>query len=440
MTKPYCFVLMPFGTKPDGRGGSVDFDAVYAELIKPAIVAAGLEPIRADDEQTGGLIHTPMFERLLLCEYAVADLTAANANVFYELGVRHATKPHTTILIFAANGAQLPFDVGLLRALPYQLTAGKPAEVAPTRDALADRLRSARGGTVDSPVYQLINGYPAIDPALTDIFREQVQYAESIKDRLASARHAESVEAVRAVETSLGSLEDEQAGVLIDLYLSYRAVQGYQDMVRLVERMPKHLSGTILVQEQLGLAMNRLGRGEEAERILLELIKRRGPSTETYGLLGRVYKDRWLTARDGGQTVLARGLLMKAIDAYRKGFSTDWRDAYPGINALSLMEQAENLAPEQARLLPVVRFAVARKIETGEPDYWDHANLLELAVLARDPDGAVGHLGDALAALDEPWKAQTTARNLGMIRDARQARGEDATWVLEVEQALTGHG
>jgi hypothetical protein len=59
----------------------------------PSVVIAGLQPLRADEEVTGGIIHKPMFERLILCEYAVADLTTANANVFYELGVRHAVRP-----------------------------------------------------------------------------------------------------------------------------------------------------------------------------------------------------------------------------------------------------------------------------------------------------------------------------------------------------------
>ena len=90
---PLCFVVMPFGVKPDGQGGSVDFDAVYEELLAPAIREAGLEPLRADQELVGGLIHKPMYERLILADYAVADLTTANANVFYELGVRHAVRP-----------------------------------------------------------------------------------------------------------------------------------------------------------------------------------------------------------------------------------------------------------------------------------------------------------------------------------------------------------
>lgn len=98
---PLCFVLMPFGRKSDATGTTIDFDAVYRDLIAPAIRAAGLEPIRADEEVTGGIVHKPMFERLILCEYAVADLTFANANVFYELGVRHAVRPYSTVLVFA---------------------------------------------------------------------------------------------------------------------------------------------------------------------------------------------------------------------------------------------------------------------------------------------------------------------------------------------------
>ena len=58
---PLCFVLMPFGRKPSIAGGIIDFDAVYQDLIAPAITEAGLEPLRADEEMTGGIIHKPMF-------------------------------------------------------------------------------------------------------------------------------------------------------------------------------------------------------------------------------------------------------------------------------------------------------------------------------------------------------------------------------------------
>jgi hypothetical protein len=109
-------------------------------------------------------------------------------------------------------------------------------------------------------------------------------------------------------------------------------------MVRLVGEMSKPLAATVMVQEQLGFALNRLGDGERAEAILLELIRRRGPSSETYGILGRVYKDRWEAAFNTNQPALARGMIGKAISAYLAGFEADWRDGYPGINAITLME------------------------------------------------------------------------------------------------------
>jgi len=86
--KSVCFVLMPFGVKPDASGRAIDFDLVYKNIFKPAIEHAGLLPIRADEEQSHGFIHKLMYERLLLSEYAVADLTILNANVYYELAAR----------------------------------------------------------------------------------------------------------------------------------------------------------------------------------------------------------------------------------------------------------------------------------------------------------------------------------------------------------------
>lgn len=432
MPTPLCFILMPFGKKKDATGREIDFDAVYEQLIAPAVRAAGLEPLRADEEKTGGIIHKPMFERLILCEYAVADLTAANANVFYELGVRHAAKPHTTVLIFAEGSGQLPFDVAQLRAIPYGLSAdGQPAAIAKFQALLTARLREARTPTHDSPLYQLLEDYPDIDHTKTDIFRDRVAYSKVMKERLAQARKA-GLDALKALEADLKKIDDCEVGVVIDLFLSYRAVKGWNEMVALVTKMSPVLVATVMVQEQLGLALNRMGRGEEAEQVLLELIARRGPSSETYGILGRVYKDRWEAAKQAGSSFLAKGLLEKAIDAYLKGFEADWRDAYPGINAVTLMELKEPPDPCRFEILPVVKYAVMRRVERGTPDYWDHATLLELAVLASDKDGVSAALARALAALREKWEAETTARNLSLIREQRQGRGEDVTWLQEL--------
>jgi hypothetical protein len=436
MTLPLCFVLMPFGIKPQAGGGAIDFDAVYQDLVAPAIREAGFEPLRADEEMTGGIIHKPMFERLILCEYAVADLTTANANVFYELGIRHAVRQCSTVLIYAEGSSQLPFDVAPLRAMPYRLTAeGKPSDVGTVKTALLDLLIEAKNARTDSPVFQLVEGFPEIDHTKTDVFRDRVRYSAEMKQRLSEARK-QGIDALQSIENELGDIKDTEAGVVIDLFLSYRAVKAWPGMINLVKKMSLPLSSTVMVQEQLALALNRDGRGEEAEKVLIDLINRRGPSSETYGILGRVYKDRWEAAQKAGEQFEARGFLNKAVDAYLKGFEADWRDAYPGVNAVTLMELKEPPDPRRLLIIPVVSYAVERKIAAGKPDYWDYATRLELAVLAKDEEKAMTALGDSLASVREIWEPETTVRNLRLVREARERRGDTVLWANEMEKEL----
>lgn len=443
--KPLCFVLMPFGSKIDPLSGlSFDFDAIYNQGIRPGIERAGMEPIRADEERTGGIIHKPMFERLILCDYAIADLTTANANVYYELGVRHAIRPQTTLAIFAAN-QKIPFDLNFLRCLPYAIGDGNrfgDEEAGKLAANVAQRLGELRAlhlsqQAIDSPVFQLLPDYPTPEIARlkTDVFRAQAEYAADLKNQFARAREARDAAKLHAIEASLGAdLESTEAGVLVDLFLSYRAVSDWQGMVDLHQRLPAVLKRTVMVREQLGFALNRLGRRGEALEQLEGVLKELGASSETCGLIGRIYKDQWADSTKKGEKYKALGFLDKAIAMYRQGFEADIRDAYPGINAVTLLDiKGDKVAlAAQADLLPVVRFAVERRLKTTTPDYWDQATRLELAVLANEETEAYARLSDTVAVIREPWEPVTTANNLKMIRDARAARGADVGWLGEI--------
>jgi hypothetical protein len=207
-------------------------------------------------------------------------------------------------------------------------------------------------------------------------------------------------------------------------------------MITLVKKMPRPVAATVMVQEQLAFALNRAGNGDDAEKVLTELLAKRGPSSETLGILGRVYKDRWEAAVKAKKNLQARALLEKALETYLSGFEADSRDAYPGINAVTLMELKDPPDPRREKVLPVVSYAVEQKIGKGKPDYWDHATLLELAVLAQDKDRAEKHAGDALAAMRESWEAGTTLRNLRLIREARERRKEKVAWLKDIEAAF----
>ena len=96
-------------------------------------------------------------------------------------------------------------------------------------------------------------------------------------------------------------------------------------MIALVKQMPAPVRQTTMVQEQLGFALNRAGRGEEAEAVLLEVIKTRGPTARRTAYSAGSTRTGGASlakgSRDRGQ-----GVLEKAIDAYLRGFEADWRD------------------------------------------------------------------------------------------------------------------
>jgi len=75
-------------------------------------------------------------------------------------------------------------------------------------------------------------------------------------------------------------------------------------------------------------------------------------------------------------------------------------------------------------------------VAAGRPDYWDHATLLEIAVLAADESAASQALCDALAAVREIWEPETTANNVKLIREARSRRGISVPWAEEIEDEL----
>jgi len=444
-----CFVDMPFGRKTDPKSGvEIDFDRIYQEGIEPAVTAAGLQCIRGDREDSGGIILTAMFARLLMAEFVIADLTSANPNVFYELGVRHAARPYTTIPIFATIGAP-PFDVGMVRAIPYELSQGKLTAVAAQslRQALIARIRAALASPVaqDSPLFQLFDGFPGITMSheLTDVFRDRVAYSEDFRRKLAAARSLEPAEearrALREIESILGDITTAERGVVIDLLLSYRAVEDMDAMIALIERMAGEVRDAALTRQQWAFALNRRNRPgdrDDAIAILEQLRREQGDSAETLGILGRIYKDRY---RAAGQPEAA-AWLDEAIASYTRGFEVEPLDFYPGVNALTLLllKAGDEAEGEIRRLAPLVTFAAVRRGGEKSNDYWTVATMLELACLNRDAAMAQRCLPRALMLAQkagEPWMLKTTADNLALMA-ARWKLLPEAAFIAGIEQAL----
>jgi len=114
-TKKKCFVIMPI-SKTSEKHTKDYWTNHYKEFLKPRIESR--HPLRAERSAAlRGDIVRQIITDLVTVPIVVADLTDANPNVYWELGVRQSFK-HGTITI-AENGTPLPFDLGAKGTLFY---------------------------------------------------------------------------------------------------------------------------------------------------------------------------------------------------------------------------------------------------------------------------------------------------------------------------------
>src|SRR5205085_11787640 len=182
--------------KTDFETGRVlDLDKSYKNMIKPAAEAAGLICIRADEIVHSGLIDVPMYEQLLKADVVVADLSTSNKNAFYELGVRQALRPFTTIIIAEDGIKTFPFDVNrvLIRQYHHLGESIGFEEVMRFRDLLTQAIKEIlerNPPPQDSPVYEFLDGLTP--PAMAARVQAAVQDAIETGDKLRQTLRAAS--------------------------------------------------------------------------------------------------------------------------------------------------------------------------------------------------------------------------------------------------------
>ncbi len=119
-----AFVIGPIGDReaPDASVTRVAYEEgvqILEEVIIPACNAFGIEVTRADMIATAGEIPEQIFRQLRDCALVIADLTGANPNVMYELGLRHTTGKLTLQI---GERDRLPFDVAAIRTIMFKRT------------------------------------------------------------------------------------------------------------------------------------------------------------------------------------------------------------------------------------------------------------------------------------------------------------------------------
>ncbi len=169
---------MPFGEKPDVGGRPLDFDKVYKYLIKPPVVALGIECLRCDEIDKPGWIHAEMITHIHEADVAIVDITTLNANVFYELGVRHALRASVTVLM-RKRGTKLPFNIQDLNVIEYDPEDLESVEETKTkiRDFIRNGLQASNG---DSLVHQVL---PLRIGTAPKVINERKDFVYSLVDK-----------------------------------------------------------------------------------------------------------------------------------------------------------------------------------------------------------------------------------------------------------------
>ncbi len=352
-----AFIIRPFGCKAD-----IDFDRVERELIDKALDALGVAGRTCGEIVAQGNIRTDMFERLLTADLVIADVSIHNANVFYELGIRHALRRRCTLLL-RCSGDSYPFDLQTDRYLTYD--KDQPAAALPNLiDALKRTIAAERS---DSPVFQLLPELAEQDRArllaAPRTFREEVERAAAADQR--------GDLALLAAEAK-GFVWESQGLRLVGL-----AQKDLKDYVRAIatwEAIRKDDPLNLEANLQLGTLYERQGdlvRSDQAVRNVLS--QREAPArlrAEAHALLGRNAKTRWrdvwskagLTLAERQAAALRSPRLQESYHSYEHGFATDLNHPYSGLNALAMLTVMTELAAAQ----PAVRIAAANADSTEE--------------------------------------------------------------------------
>ncbi len=348
------FIVRPFGTK-----NGIDFDRVEKELIRPAMGQAGLTGGTTGEFIQQGNIRTDMFEQLLIADLVIADISIHNANVFYELGIRHAFRDKRTFLLKSkgdkskeneSKEGDVPFDLKTDRYLSYD--GNDPAaSVASFADALNATLDSQKA---DSPVYQLLPELEPSDPNKLLVvpldFREEIERAEDANNcgdlQLLAAEldgFVWRVAGLRLVGHGQFRLKDWPGAKA-----TWQAVRDYGDM----DVEANTLLATIF--QRLG---DLLSSDQAVERALQnkEIFAR--DRAEVRALMARNAKTQWhqswATAADvetAQKSALVSPYLEKSFELYREGFMEDRNHFYSGLNALAMVTMLTELAQAQSTI------------------------------------------------------------------------------------------
>lgn len=308
-----CFMVMGFGVKMDYRNSrKIDLDVTYKTVIKPLFdnEFKDLDLLRADEICHAGSIDKDMYEMLLKADLVIADITTENANAIYELGVRHALRPASTIILMRKGKQSLPFDLNHLRIILYGDLEGKHNEKNITE--LQDKIRDFINGCkdrgenfIDSPVYEFLHNLcpPSLD-------KQRTNETKSDDKRITIAKMVADAN-------------------------NYMQEEKFMEAAKCWQSLHKILPQYAYIIQQWALARykseypNKMEALEAGWKIIELLCPDKSLDTETLGIAGAISKRMHLATKSDSW-------IDKALYFYRRGYMIE-NDYYNGENVANCL-------------------------------------------------------------------------------------------------------
>lgn len=387
-----AFIIRPFGKK-----NRIDFDAVEEKLIAPALEKLGISGRTTLEILRPGNIRVDMFQRLLTADLVIADVSIHNANLFYELGIRHALRDKHTVMI-RCSADSYPFDLQTDRYFTYDKK--NPAN---SFNMLVEVLKKAIDSKVkDSPVFELLPDLQIQDRSR--FLAVPIDFSMELSLAIAG-KHPGDLE---LLAREIKGFEWEMVGLRLigrgqfDLKANQAAKKTWESVRKsdLNDWESNRLLATIY---------QRLGDLASSDAALDLVLKRKdltdSQRAEARALLGSNaktrWKDEWFDAQEDKRQVLAlqSPSLTKAYEEYRAAYLRDLNHFYSGLNALALLtiltelaailpdvwqsqfaehedptRELESKVQQRAKLASSVGFSIAgaknRNLSEGKEDIW----------------------------------------------------------------------
>ena len=350
----------PNASSSSDRSGpkeGIDFDRVEETLIQPAIrgvKGAVLEGSTTVPIVEQGNIREDMFRELVIADIVIADLSIHNANVFYELGIRHGLRPHATFLL-RADASKFPFDLQTDRYLRYDAAQPETALQKLTA-ALEKTVASAR---IDSPVYRLLPNLRAPDADVLNVVPRE--FADTVDVAQAAGHRAD----LRLLAHESRGFSWAPQGLRLVGRAQF-AIDAWSGASETFEWLREIRPDDIEANQRLGTLYQRLatdanrpdGYLAPSTAAIQRVIDSPSPTgwdiAEAWALKARNVKAQWFNRLRGRpvdearRDALALPELDEALETYYIGFTHNLNHFYSGLNALVLLRIRLDLA----RLMP----------------------------------------------------------------------------------------